>query len=215
MVKIENLTQVYRKGRSSVSALSDVQFQAKSGEFVVVRGASGSGKTTLLLAIGAMMQPSQGVVTINNVDIYQMNNAERTRFRAKNIGFVFQMFHLIPYLNVRDNICLSMHGHKNDKLEELVCSLGLSSRITHRPAELSAGERQRVALARAMVHSPNIILADEPTGNLDSENASIVYETLAEYRNSGKTVIVVTHGTMANDFADRILVLNEGRLESL
>ena len=215
MVKIENLTQVYRKGRSSVSALSDVQFQAKSGEFVVVRGASGSGKTTLLLAIGAMMQPSQGVVTINNVDIYQMNNAERTRFRAKNIGFVFQMFHLIPYLNVRDNICLSMHGHKNDKLEELVCSLGLSSRITHRPAELSAGERQRVALARAMVHSPNIILADEPTGNLDSENASIVYETLADYRNSGKTVIVVTHGTMANDFADRILVLNEGRLESL
>ena len=215
MVKIENLTQVYRKGRSSVSALSDVQFQAKSGEFVVVRGASGSGKTTLLLAIGAMMQPSQGVVTINNVDIYQMNNAERTRFRAKNIGFVFQMFHLIPYLNVRDNICLSMHGQKNDKLEELVRSLGLSSRITHRPAELSAGERQRVALARAMVHSPNIILADEPTGNLDSENASIVYETLADYRNSGKTVIVVTHGTMANDFADRILVLNEGRLESL
>ena len=165
--------------------------------------------------LGAMMQPSQGVVTINNVDIYQMNNAERTRFRAKNIGFVFQMFHLIPYLNVRDNICLSMHGHKNDKLEELVRSLGLSSRITHRPAELSAGERQRVALARAMVHSPNIILADEPTGNLDSENASIVYETLADYRNSGKTVIVVTHGTMANDFADRILVLNEGRLESL
>ena len=193
--------------------MKNVDLKIKEGEFIVVRGPSGSGKTTLLMSIGGMLQPSSGTVRINDKDIYLLSNVERSRFRALNIGFVFQMFYLIPYLNVFENIILSAGQIKNDKLKikayNLVENLGLSDRINYKPSELSAGECQRVALGSALIHRPEIILADEPTGNLDPENSSMVMKTFSNYHQNGGTVIIVTHGEDADPFADRVIYLKK------
>jgi len=214
MVQLENTSKLYGTRRGQVKALDEISLQVKEGEFIVVRGPSGSGKTTLLLAIGGMLHPTSGRVIIGGKDIYAMSKRERARFRAENIGFVFQMFHLVPYLSVIENTLLAS-GNRADRseAEKLLERLGMSGREHHKPSELSAGERQRTAIARALLNHPGIILADEPTGNLDPENAAEVIEYLAEFHRGGGTVIVVTHGAVADQYSERIIYLREGRIE--
>lgn len=217
MLRLEKVSRVYRTRRGDVKALDKVSLIVNEGEFVVVRGPSGSGKTTLLLSIGGMLRPTEGQVIANGSDIYAMSEQDRARFRAKNIGFVFQLFHLVPYLNIIENVCLPAGVVKNRSrltdAKELLKRLNLSEREYHKPLELSAGERQRTAIARALLNQPRIILADEPTGNLDPENADQIFGYLAEFQRSGGTVIVVTHGTAADQFADLIIHLRKGRIE--
>ncbi len=213
MVQLENISKIYKTRRGQVKALDEISFQVKEGEFVVVRGPSGSGKTTLLLAIGGMLHPTSGRVIIGEKDIYAMGKRERARFRAENIGFVFQMFHLVPYLNVVENTLLASGIRANrSEAEKLLERLGMSGREHHKPSELSAGERQRTAIARALLNHPRIILADEPTGNLDPENAAQAIGYLAEFHRGGGTVIVVTHGAVVDQYSERIIYLQGGQV---
>lgn len=217
IVNLENVSKAYQTRRGRLMALDGVSLKIEKGEFLVIRGHSGSGKTTLLLAIGGMLRPTSGKVIVNDSDVYAMSERKRAKFRAKNIGFVFQMFHLVPYLNVIENALLPA-GVAQDKVgrteaRELLEQLNISEREYHRPSELSAGERQRTAIARALLNNPGIVLADEPTGNLDPENAAEVIGHLVEYNNNGGTVIVVTHGSAADQYANRIIHLREGRIE--
>ena len=216
MIQLSTINKTYGSFPKQVKALKNIDLHINRGEFIVIRGSSGSGKTTLLLTIGTMLQPSSGIVKIENENIYRFNELKRTKFRAINIGFVFQEFHLIPYLNVLENIMLSAglekDGTKQQKAADLTDQLGLTDRILHKPSELSAGEQQRIALARALVHQPKIILADEPTGNLDPENSSIVINILNNFHQNGGTVIIATHGKDADQYADRIFSLNKGEI---
>lgn len=217
MVILENVTKSYRTARGEVYALSDVNLHIEKGEFIILSGPSGSGKTTLLMTIAAMLRPSSGCISIEKRNIYQMSIRERANFRAENIGFVFQMFHLVPYLNIVENVLLAARvcrqAGPTDRLKELLAQLGLTERALHKPAELSAGEKQRAAIARALFNRPKLILADEPTGNLDPDNATSVLGYLSEFHRAGGTVIVATHGPSAEQFADRIIYLRNGALE--
>jgi ABC-type lipoprotein export system ATPase subunit len=216
VIECEQLTRRFRADAGVVTALDDVTLQVGPGEFVVIRGASGSGKTTLLMAVGGMDRPSSGRVRVAGRDVYALSPRERATFRADNIGFVFQMFHLVPYLNVTENVMLAAgpaaEPGDRARADELLEQLGMSDRRRHRPAQLSAGERQRLAIARALLNRPKVILADEPTGNLDPENAAEVFDALAGFHRDGGTVLVVTHGTTADAFADRIVHLDQGRV---
>ncbi len=218
MVELENVTKSYQVRTGRVDALRDVRVNINQGEFVVLRGPSGSGKTTLLMTIAAMLQPTSGSIRIEQNDLYAMSTRDRARFRARNIGFVFQMFHLVPYLNIVENVILASQtaGRINPSAQagELLTQLGLAERASHKPAELSAGEKQRTAIARALFNRPKIILADEPTGNLDGENATSVFRHLSEFHRSGGTVIVATHGAAAEKFADKVINMREGSIES-
>ena len=192
----------------AVTALAPFDLEVASGEFIAIKGASGSGKTTLLLTLGGMLRPSDGTVSFDGQDLYARSPTARAEYRATEVGFVFQMFHLVPYLGVEENVRLAMrNGAMTQRPRELLEQFGLGHRLTHTPGELSAGERQRVALARALVNEPRLILADEPTGNLDPENDRQVFEHLSEFHRAGGTVIVVTHGSTADEFADRIVNL--------
>ncbi|MBM3235236.1 ABC transporter ATP-binding protein [Candidatus Poribacteria bacterium] len=226
MVYLENISQIYRTQHYEVKPLSEVSLQVKPNEFVVVLGPSGSGKTTLLLTIGGMLRPTEGRVIVDKKEIYKMSERARAKFRAANIGFVFQMFYLVPYLNVIENVLLAFTLEKGDRgdfrtkqqvkrteAKGLLKRLRLSEREHHKPSELSTGEQQRTAVARAMFNRPKIILADEPTGNLDPENATEVIGYLSEFHRNGGTVIVATHGRIADQYADRIIHLREGRVE--
>lgn len=219
MVRLDKASKTYRTKHGDVQALNRVSLQIQKGEFVVVRGPSGSGKTTLLLSAGGMLRPTEGHVIVSNNDIYAMSKGERAIFRAENIGFVFQLFHLVPYLNIIDNVLLpvgvgrSRFGQQDAK--EWLNRLNLAERMHHRPSELSAGEKQRTAIARAMLKRPQIILADEPTGNLDPENSDEIIGCLAEYHSSGGTVIVVTHGKAVDQYADRVVYLKKGYIDKL
>ncbi len=216
MIQLEKVSKTFDVLSRQIQALKDVDLTIGKREFCIVRGPSGSGKTTLLMGIGGMQRPSSGSVTIKGQDIYSLDNSERTRFRASNIGFVFQTFYLIPYLNVLENVMLSAglgkDGSGQRRAEELIDQLGMAGRILHKPSELSAGECQRVALARALIHQPEIILADEPTGNLDPDNSSEVINILEDYHRGGGTVILATHGKDADQYADRIFFLNKGEI---
>jgi len=217
MVVLENISKCYRTRRGEVYALREVNLRIEKGEFVVLSGPSGSGKTTLLMTIAAMLRPSSGTVCVGGSDIYAMAISERARFRAENIGFVFQMFHLVPYLNIVENVLLAgrLSGRNASKAaaEGLLEQLGLGERAGHKPAELSAGEKQRAAIARALFNEPKIILADEPTGNLDPDNASAVLGHLAEFHGKGGTVILATHGPAAREFAGLTVTLRRGVIE--
>lgn len=217
MISLRKVCKEYNTGSSRVKALDDINLDVKEGEFLVVRGPSGSGKSTLLLTVGGMMHPASGSVFVDNRDIYSLSGRERAAFRATNIGFVFQMFHLLPYLNCLENIMLQgENGTRTGKLAEaraLLKRLGLSDRMHHKPSELSIGERQRTAIARALLKSPKIILADEPTGNLDPDNANEVIGYLSDFHKNNGTVIIVTHGNIADRYADRIVYLKNGHLE--
>lgn len=216
MIVLDGVTKAYRTRAGQVKALDSVTLEIPAGEFVAVRGPSGSGKTTLLMVIAGMLRPSAGTVTVNRQNVYALSQQARARFRAANVGFVFQMFHLVPYLNISDNIRLAAHAdgtNHSAEIPQLLAQLGLAGRATHKPGELSAGEKQRTAIARALLNRPKIILADEPTGNLDPENANSVIKHLAEFQQAGGTVVVATHGPAADDFATRVISLRDGRLD--
>ncbi len=216
MIRCDEVTKIFSKNGSEVMSLDRFTAEVADGEFVAVRGPSGSGKTTLLLTLGGMQRPSEGLVQLAGRDLYAMSPAERARLRSSEIGFVFQMFHLVPYLDLLGNVLLACPGKPSAEVRqragELMDELGLADRASHRPGELSAGERQRLAVARALLNRPKLILADEPTGNLDPENAAEVIRHLAEFHRGGGTVVLVTHGEVVNAHADRTLSLEQGRL---
>ena len=216
MIRCDDVTKTFRKNGSEVVSLDRFTAEIAEGEFVAVRGPSGSGKTTLLLTLGGMQRPSAGTVQFGGRDLYALSPADRAGLRSTEIGFVFQMFHLVPYLDLLGNVLLAAPGKpgqaERQRAAGLLDELGLAERATHRPGELSAGERQRLAVARALLNRPRVILADEPTGNLDPENAAEVIRHLAEFHRAGGTVMLVTHGTAAETHADRILRLEQGRL---
>jgi len=216
MIYLENVCKIFKSHLRRVEALKKINFHAEEGEFVILKGPSGSGKTTWLLSIGGMLQPTSGVIRVDGENVYSLNYSERARFRASYIGFVFQLFYLIPYVNVLENIMLSagLSGDlkKQEKAIALANNLKLQERLMHNPSELSAGECQRVALARAIVHQPRLLLADEPTGNLDSENSQEVLKIIDQYHQHGGTVLYVTHANIADSFASRILYLEDGKI---
>lgn len=214
MVKLKNVSKVYRSNNQDLYALNEVNVTIEKGEFVVFGGPSGSGKTTLLLTIGGLLRPTRGEVTISGKNIYELKEQQRSRFRSENIGFVFQLFHLIPYLNVFENVLMASSLERNNERVEktinLLSRLGMIGRKYHKPSELSVGERQRTAVARALISNPSLILADEPTGNLDSENADEVIRYLSDFHNGGGTVIVATHIKKIDRYANRVIRLDEG-----
>jgi len=215
MIALDGVSKVYRGADGEVRALDDVGLTVAAGEFVAVRGPSGCGKSTLLLTVGGMVRPTAGTVGIDGRDLYALSHAQRARLRADRIGFVFQMFHLVPYLSALDNVLVpALAGMRPDRGEATAVleRLGMGERRHHRPPELSTGERQRVALARALIKQPDIILADEPTGNLDPENAAAVMGYLADFHREGGTILVVSHDALAEEHADRTLRLERGRI---
>ena len=216
MLAVENLTKTYAGPHGAVHALADVSFDVSAGDFVAVQGPSGCGKSTLLLAVGGLLVPSAGTVRVDGNDVYALDAGHRARLRAQTIGFVFQQFHLVPYLRVIDNILAPTWGADRGPAQEraraLAERLGLTHRVDHLPAEISVGERQRTALARALMNEPKLLLADEPTGNLDRENADAVLGHLAAFAADGGAVLMVTHDAAAAGIAQRSIFLSEGRL---
>ncbi len=216
MIELQNVSKTYLGRGGDVRALDDVNLSVARGEFVVIRGPSGSGKSTLLLTIGGLVRPTRGKVVVAGRDLYEMSGGERAAFRAENVGFVFQMFHLLPYLDVLENVLVptipgarrSAHKEATDILQRLQ----MTERLYHRPSQLSTGERQRVALARALLNRPSLVLADEPTGNLDPENGAEVLEHLSDFRKAGGTVLLVTHDESAEEYAGRVVLLHRGRI---
>ena len=209
MLNIRNVTKSYHPAHGPVQALRETSLTVRPGEFVAVQGHSGSGKTTLLLAAGGLLRPDSGRVEIDGSDIYALAPDARARLRARKIGFVFQRYHLIPYLTVMENTLAPTlalpFARAEERAAELIERFGLAHRATHVPGELSAGERQRVALARALLHDPGLLLADEPTGNLDRDNALVVLDHIAEFAGAGGAALMVTHDPEAARRADRIL----------
>ena len=216
MLEVKNLTRCFEGPAGVVRALDGVSLGVAEGEFVAVHGPSGCGKTTLLLVAGGLLQPSSGQVTVDGEDPYRLPPEKRSRFRASKIGFVFQQFHLVPYLTVLDNVAApSLAKPEPDaaaRARGLVSRFNLEDRIRHVPAKLSTGERQRTALARALLNRPKLLLADEPTGNLDVENAQNVLQYFADFAREGGAVLVVTHDTRAATYAHRTLEMQNGRL---
>ena len=215
MIALENVSKLYRRDSEEVRALDEVSISVAAGEFVAVRGPSGCGKSTLLLTVGGMIRPTEGRALIDGEDLYALSARDRARRRAEKIGFVFQMFHLVPYLSALDNVLVptlaGMSAGRGDAME-LLERLQLGHRVRHRPAELSTGERQRVALARALLKRPAIILADEPTGNLDPASAAQVMSYLADFHRDGGTLLLVSHDPLAAEHTDRTVQLLEGHL---
>jgi ABC-type lipoprotein export system ATPase subunit len=249
MIRCEQLTKTYATRSAQVRALDQVNLAVQAGEFLCIRGPSGCGKTTLLLTLGGLLRPSSGRVVVDGADLYALSPGDRARFRAAKIGFVFQMFHLVPYLTVAENVLLAAGGGLGPSADskasegapsevaaeglkagrqtergmfgvrasawsaravELLTQLGLGARVGHKPGELSAGERQRTALARALLNQPQLLLADEPTGNLDPDNAAAVFEHLRAFHRAGGTVVVVTHGAVAEPYATRVCQMRAG-----
>ena len=216
MLELTNISKRFVKDGIIIGALCGVNISVDSGEFVVVSGASGSGKTTLLLAAGGLMKPGGGEVVIDGQRPYGLPDDERCGLLASKTGFVFQQFHLIPYLNVIDNVLVRSGAkgsrYRHGRAEELIEKFGLGERMKHYPAELSTGEKQRVALARAVYNKPKLILADEPTGNLDDENSRIVLGYLSEFAKKGGAVLMVSHDSRVSEFAGRCVQLEGGKI---
>jgi len=217
LLRAENLTKTYHTaGAGAVRAVRGVTLSAARGEFLAVMGASGSGKSTLLHLLGGLDTPDSGKVFIEDVSIHEIDDDDLTRFRRHKIGFVFQFYNLLPNLTARENIAvpLLIAGRRDDgKVDEVLRLVGLTRRADHRPDELSGGEQQRVAIARALVMNPPLILADEPTGNLDSRNAEQIYTLLRRLaKELSRAVVMVTHDALGAAHADRILFLADGRI---
>lgn len=220
LLEVQNLCKIYGSGENAVKALTDVSFSMERGEFAAVVGTSGSGKSTLLNCIGGLDLPSSGSITLNGEDMLSMKEGQRTIFRRRNIGFIFQSFQLIPELNVEQNIIfpLLLDHRKPEKqeLDDLLETLGLAERRKHLPGQLSGGQQQRAAIGRALITRPLLILADEPTGNLDSASSHDVMDLLVSAsRKYGQTVLMITHNMNLAASARRVLRVADGRLTDL
>lgn len=217
ILRVENLTKIYGKDSTKVTALDHVSFSVKQGEFVAIVGASGSGKSTLLHLIGGVDRPTSGKVFIDGKDIYKMDDDTLAIFRRRQVGLIYQFYNLIPILNVEENITLPLEldGRKVEEkeLNELLKTLGLNTRKTHLPNELSGGQQQRTSIGRAMITHPALILADEPTGNLDSKSSEEIVELLKISNKKYKqTIIMITHNLEIASIADRIIKIEDGQI---
>ncbi|MBQ8029188.1 MAG: ABC transporter ATP-binding protein [Clostridia bacterium] len=219
ILKIENLSKIYGEGENQVKALDNVSFSVPKGQFVAIIGPSGSGKSTLLHILGGVDRPTSGKVYLDGQDVYAQNEDQLAIFRRRQVGLIYQFYNLIPVLNVTENITLPvlMDGKKVDKsyLDELIGLLSLNGREKHLPNELSGGQQQRVSIGRALINNPAVMLADEPTGNLDSKNSHEILELLKlSNKKYGQTLIVITHDSNIALQADRIITINDGKIAS-
>ena len=217
VVKSDNLWKIYHTGKVEVSALRGVSFAVPEGQFVAIMGPSGCGKSKLLYVLGGLTPPTSGRVLVDGNDLGEMSDSERTLLRRRKIGFVFQRFNLLPTLTAYGNIAIAQHiqgdGFDPHRFDVTVELLGLRDRLHHKPSELSGGEQQRVAIARAVVSEPKLVLADEPTGNLDSQNSAIVLKMLKQLnRELGQTIIMITHNPEAAAYAERVLQMRDGQI---
>ena len=217
ILKVENLTRKYGKGSTEVVALDNVSFSVEKGEFVAIVGASGSGKSTLLHLIGGVDRPTSGKVYIDGKDIFSLNDDKLAMFRRRQVGLIYQFYNLIPILNIEENITLplALDNRKVDKdtFDEMLETLGLSDRRTHLPNELSGGQQQRTSIGRALITNPTIILADEPTGNLDSKSSDEIVALLKKSnRDMKQTIIMITHNMEIAKSADRIIKIEDGKI---
>ncbi|BEJ76038.1 ABC transporter ATP-binding protein [Campylobacter jejuni] len=212
LIKINNLNKEFGK----VKALNNINLSVYEGEWLAIMGPSGSGKSTLLNILSLMDTPSSGEYILDNENLEQIDEEQKITLRREKIGLVFQQFHLIPYLNALENVMLSQYYHSSVDEEDakmVLEKIGLSHRLTHLPSQLSGGEQQRVCIARALINNPELLLADEPTGNLDEANEQIVLQTLQKLKNEGKTIVLITHNPDLAKFADRTLILQHGVLK--
>lgn len=217
ILKVENLSKVYGSGAAQVKAIDGVTFSVKKGEFVAIIGASGSGKSTLLHMLGGVDRPTSGTVFVEETDIYRLNETKLAIFRRRQVGLIYQFYNLLPILNVKENITLPLllDGRRIDPqfLNELLETLNLAGRAAHLPNELSGGEQQRVSIGRALINRPALVLADEPTGNLDSKNSQEIVELLKlSNRRYHQTLLLVTHSAGIALQADRVITLADGRI---
>lgn len=218
ILKVENLTKSYGKGEAKVDAVKNINLSINKGEFVAIVGPSGSGKSTLLHLLGGVDKPTSGKVYINDVDIYNLKEKDLSIFRRRNVGLIYQFYNLIPVLSVKENILLpaELDNRKIDKdyLDDLLKTLGLKERANHLPNELSGGQQQRTSIGRALINRPSIVLADEPTGNLDSKNSKEVLELLKlSVRKYNQTLIMITHDPSIALQADRVITIEDGTIK--
>ena len=219
ILRVENLVKTYKNGNTTINAVDNVSFSVEKGDFVAIVGASGSGKSTLLHLLGGVDRPTSGKVFIDNVDIYSMNNDALAIFRRRQVGLIYQFYNLIPILNVEENIVLpcKLDGKNvsKDRLNEIIDTLGLSTRRKHLPNELSGGQQQRVSIGRAIINNPALVLADEPTGNLDSKASDEIVALLKESNKKYKqTIIVITHDPDIASVANRVITIEDGKIVS-
>lgn len=214
----KNFVKQYGKGAATVTALQGVNLRIESGEFVAVMGKSGSGKSTLLSLLGALTSPTSGTYAVDGLDVYALNQDQRADFRREYLGFVFQSFHLLPYLTVLENVMLPLvvsrdtKKHMEEKALQALAEMGLDKKAGRLPGEISGGEQERVAIARAVVNDPPILLADEPTGNLDTKTSAEVMALLSRLNAQGRTIVMVTHSRENAGYARRLVQLEDGRL---
>ena len=211
LLEVKNVSKIY----GDLHALKEVNFQVRKGEWVAIMGSSGSGKSTIMNIIGCMDKPTMGEVILDGQDITKESQTSLTKIRREKIGLIFQQFHLIPYLTALENVMVAQYYHSIPDEQEALQALervGLKDRAKHLPSQLSGGEQQRVCIARALINSPEIILADEPTGNLDEVNEKIVIEILTQLHKEGSTIIVVTHDLEVGDVAERKIILEYGKI---
>jgi putative ABC transport system ATP-binding protein len=217
-IRVENLVKRYGNGETAVMAVRGISFEVRSGELIAIMGESGSGKSTLLSMMGALNTPTSGKYNVGEIDVYSVGQEERADFRRKYLGFVFQSFHLIPYLTVRENVMLplapvQMKGKvKRAMAEEALARVGLAKKGHRLPSQISGGEQERVAIARAIVNKPPILLADEPTGNLDTKTSHEIMGLLQALNSNGTSIIMVTHNAECAQYAEKILRLSDGLL---
>lgn len=219
ILRVENLVKTYKNGNTTINAVDNVSFSVEKGDFVAIVGASGSGKSTLLHLLGGVDRPTSGKVFIDNVDIYSMNNDALAIFRRRQVGLIYQFYNLIPILNVEENIVLpcKLDGKNvsKDRLNEIIDNLGLSTRRKHLPNELSGGQQQRVSIGRAIINNPALVLADEPTGNLDSKASDEIVALLKESNKKyNQTIIVITHDPDIASVANRVITIEDGKIVS-
>lgn len=216
MIRIENLTKIFHSKQSNVIALNKIKLEIPTGEFLLIKGPSGCGKSTLLFTLGGMLKPSSGKVIVDGNDLYALPTKELLQYRSRLMGFVYQSYHLIPYLNIMDNILLVNQVGKpvtsREEITRLAQQFNLVDRLTHLPAELSVGEKQRAALMRALVCKPKLLIADEPTGNLDPANSVVIMQHFKQFQLQGGTVIMASHNNDADELATREIRMEQGEM---
>lgn len=219
MIAMKEVTKVYEMGSNQVLALDNVNLKVEEGGFLAVMGPSGSGKSTLLYTVGGLLTPTKGDVTVNGTSIYKLTSRKRAKFRRENVGFIFQTFELLPYLTALENVMLPLYLagassiEQEDRAEEALDKVGLANRAFHKPTELSGGEQQRVAIARGVVNNPTILLADEPTGNLDQKTGNEIMQLLCKLHEKDElTIIVVTHDPTNAERANKVVEMIDGHI---